>query len=280
MGMLFRGRMHRQMTEVMLREIVTGGQIYFSGHHPERQSSVMSDMASTECHALAAGFALGLITLATGARSSDLADIQLVESLSSCFDFDAARTIGCSPHGDGAAALGFHKCTNDSGLMTENERIGIAGSDHSQSTTLLTTKALVAPGAIMALGLAFLRTDSGLVSSRLAIPDSLELVTSARPFLLMLRTVARSLVTLESVRGTPQWVVSNLPMCLHGAFRNLPASQGGVAGALVKSPGLSALKEFLGLEDLQATVTALPARGRPATAPVLPRESVSLAMRA
>ncbi|VEL09338.1 unnamed protein product [Protopolystoma xenopodis] len=77
-----------------------------------------------------------------------------------------------------------------------------------------------APGAIIALGLAYLGTDHPGVSQCLMPPDSLRQFDSVRPDLLRLRAVAHGLVTWQTIRPTRAWLQARLPTCLTNGLLN------------------------------------------------------------
>ncbi|KAJ1921669.1 Anaphase-promoting complex subunit 1 [Mycoemilia scoparia] len=228
-GMLYRGSQHRQMAEVMLHEIVVGGGDYSQigpGNHLDKGGDIIDiGMASTECHSLASGFALGLIVLGRGTKATELADIHFIESLSSCFLIEGVGSI-THDSGGGPSRLGNKQDIQDQPkhLLFNDERLGIMGSDITHLTSQLTTRTFSAPGAIMALGLMYLRTNDQLAISRLSLPETIISLCSVRPFLIMLRTISKCLVELDTaVQPTYDWLYSNLPnsvieICTYGSL--------------------------------------------------------------
>ena len=91
---------------------------------------------------------------------------------------------------------------------------------------------VTAPGAILALGLHFLQTNSAAAAARLYLPDTHVLLDNVRPDLLLLRVVARGLILWDSLRPSIAWVEAQLPRVVLGSMRALklsaylPASSG------------------------------------------------------
>ena len=83
---------------------------------------------------------------------------------------------------------------------------------------------MTAPGAILALGLYFLQTNSTVAAARLQLPDTHVLLDTVRPDLLLLRVVARALILWDFVRPSTGWVESQLPSVIVNSMRALKAS--------------------------------------------------------
>ena len=73
---------------------------------------------------------------------------------------------------------------------------------------------VTAPGATLALGLMFMRTDDEGVAAHLTVPNTHFALEHARPDFILLRVVAHSLVMWNMIRPTMEWVQSNLPPLL------------------------------------------------------------------
>lgn len=68
-GLVYEGTGHRHMTEILLAEI---------GRPPGPE---MENSVDRESYALAAGLALGLVTLQKGGKQSDIADLNVPDTL-------------------------------------------------------------------------------------------------------------------------------------------------------------------------------------------------------
>ena len=76
---------------------------------------------------------------------------------------------------------------------------------------------LTAPGAIVALGLMYLKASDASVSAHLQVPSTHYGLDDARPDYVMLRVVARSLIMWDTVDSSASWVEGLLPPLLRGA---------------------------------------------------------------
>lgn len=70
---------------------------------------------------------------------------------------------------------------------------------------------VTAPGATLALGLIFLKSQNESVAALLALPDTRFALDRVRPELLLLRVVARSLILWDSVQPTAEWIEQLVP---------------------------------------------------------------------
>ncbi|MCO5580423.1 hypothetical protein L7F22_034289 [Adiantum nelumboides] len=70
---------------------------------------------------------------------------------------------------------------------------------------------VTAPGATLALGLMFLKTNCEEVAARLATPDTHFALEYVRPDFILIRVVARNLVLWDSVQATEDWIRGQVP---------------------------------------------------------------------
>ena len=70
---------------------------------------------------------------------------------------------------------------------------------------------VTAPGATIALGLMYLRTNDAAVARAFAVPDTHFALDYVKPDLILLRVLARGLVMWDEVAATRDWVESQLP---------------------------------------------------------------------
>ena len=174
-GLLYEQTGNRLMTEFLIAEI---------GRRPS--SDKIDDR---ESYSLSAGFSLGLVTLGYGAKSgglSGLSDLRLEDRLHRYIvgglDPDAARLNTVDPT----------KCSR----VKEGNYVNVN---------------VTAPGATVALGLIFLKSNNQSVAARLALPETHFLLDYVRPDLLLLRVIARNLVLWDDVQPTTDWLNSQLP---------------------------------------------------------------------
>ncbi|GMH15411.1 hypothetical protein Nepgr_017252 [Nepenthes gracilis] len=71
---------------------------------------------------------------------------------------------------------------------------------------------VTAPGAIIALALMFLKTESEVVVSRLPIPSTHFELQYVRPDFIMLRVIARNLIMWSRVNPSKEWIESQVPI--------------------------------------------------------------------
>lgn len=75
-----------------------------------------------------------------------------------------------------------------------------------------------AAGAIIALGLIYIKTGNTNIASKLQVPETQKLLDYIRPDLLLLRIVAKNLIMWNTIQNTKQWVESQIPGCLKKEF--------------------------------------------------------------
>jgi len=92
---------------------------------------------------------------------------------------------------------------------------------------------VTSPGATLALGFTFIKSNNESVATRLAIPDTHFLLDYVRPDLLMLRVIARSLVLWDAVEATEEWILDQVPPAIRFSYDRLAG--GGTAAAAVQA---------------------------------------------
>lgn len=175
-GLLYQGTCHRLMTEVLLTEI---------GRRPMSDSTL-----EREGYSLAAGLALGLVTLGKGGKSSGFEDLHIEDKLQRYIDggVDAMASSIQQPNNTA-------RCCR----IMESDMVNVD---------------VTAPGATLALGLMFMKRNNAAVAARLAIPDTHFLLEHVRPDFVLLRVLAHSLVMWDAVQPTEEWLKSQVPVFL------------------------------------------------------------------
>eukprot|EP00026_Physarum_polycephalum_P000617 Phypoly_transcript_00618.p1 GENE.Phypoly_transcript_00618~~Phypoly_transcript_00618.p1 ORF type:complete len:1448 (+),score=229.82 Phypoly_transcript_00618:543-4346(+) len=176
-GLLYMSTAHRKTTEVLLREI---------GRKPNDDKQFDHDG-----HSLAAGLALGLVTLGRGNAAVGLSDLKIGERLT-------AYMVGYEHESKHAS----HSSQSTNAASLKSSLI-LGGRTPSVEITSV--------GAQVALGLMFLKTNNQSIASRLEMPETHYLLKRVRPDLLMMRVVCKSLVLWDSVAATEEWVQSQVP---------------------------------------------------------------------
>jgi len=192
-GLLYCATAHRLMAEFLLGEIArrTNG----------------DRMCDREAYTLSAGLALGLVTLGKGAsvEAAGLGDLQIPQRL------HRALSGGCEYQNTGVISAFFRETRSKS----------MRGSRVREGEYINTD--VTAPGAILALCLYFLQTNSRAAAARLQLPDTSFLIDTVRPDLMLLRVVARALILWDFVRPSIEWVESQLPAALEDSTQALKA---------------------------------------------------------
>ncbi|CAK1542886.1 unnamed protein product [Leptosia nina] len=171
-GLLYQRSAHAHYAQVLLREI---------GKPPGPE---MENCVEREGYALAAGLALGCVCLRAG-------DQPHVANMA-----PALRTYMLG--GDRRGFNGSQKDKYKQGSFAVRE-----GSTVNLDVT--------APGATLALGLIYMKTNNPAVAEWLQPPTTAYMLDFVRPDLLMLRIIARGLVLWDSIEPTEEWVENQVP---------------------------------------------------------------------
>ncbi|KAJ2082738.1 Anaphase-promoting complex subunit 1 [Coemansia sp. RSA 988] len=205
-GLLFMRSQNRRMVEVILRELET---IKLSVRDTSSDRINVADPAesSAECYSLAAGFALGLVVLGGGTSSRTLADLRLLDALTEIINGSASGRHSRSR--DMAQTFDNGDLdSNDVRYSGQESALGMLGRMNISTNSSGSVSNL---GAIAALGLVFLGTNYNPAAERLALPETQRQLGSADPFVLLWKTLMRSLIMLDSIVPTADWVESRVP---------------------------------------------------------------------
>jgi anaphase-promoting complex subunit 1 len=198
-GLLFQRSSHRMMTEFLLNEI---------GKRPDSDMSAFD----REAYVLSCGLALGMVNLCLGEKTSDMdraggiADLRIEERLyryvvGGVDDDETRRT----------------RESNDrfslpsSALAGENEKCSVIFEGDSINTDV------TAPGAVLALGLMYMKTGNQTIASAIALPDTHFLLEFVRPDFLGHRVVSRALILWNDVEPTKKWIDAQIPSVVRNA---------------------------------------------------------------
>ncbi|KDN37923.1 hypothetical protein K437DRAFT_228915, partial [Tilletiaria anomala UBC 951] len=164
-GLIFLGSNQRSKVDTLIRDIVP----------PEPESrDIQADYR--EGHALAAGFAVGLIMLGRAQQ----------DSMESQADQDIVAKL-------------------------QQLMAGMGLDQNSTSMHRLHNMGVTSIPATIALALIFLRSNRQDIASRISIPQSAETVDTLRPDFLLVRALARSLIMWDAVQDSAEWICSQLP---------------------------------------------------------------------
>ncbi|KAG0261648.1 Anaphase-promoting complex subunit 1 [Mortierella polycephala] len=171
LGLIYMESSYRRMAEVMLREIASS-----SGDAVETVQGLQ------ECHSVAAGFALGFITLGHGDTSMGLNDMKIVDVL----------------------------VTYIPGSTDLNRGVNAAGVDQGWNRRDVGID-MTSAGATIAIGLMYLKTNNKSIAAKLGVPETQFLLDYVSPDSLILRVICRSIILWDSILPTEEWVVSQVP---------------------------------------------------------------------
>ncbi|KAI3425098.1 hypothetical protein D9Q98_008476 [Chlorella vulgaris] len=265
-GLLFQGTCHRVMAEVMLDEIGRRPGSAAKGAEEQQQQQQGSNSGTglhkgvtqdREGYALAAGLALGLITLGRGRAAVGLADLHLEDKLRYFMvGGSQSGTVGSqqglaaaggqvpSP-GDGVfgpGVIGFDPTLGEpevrhgplprstgSARVVNNVAQDLAAAQGSSQVVLegdLINLGVTSPAAALALGLMYLQTNDAAVAAAFQLPDTHFALDFVQPDHLTLRMLMRSLVMWDSIQPTEEWLLAQLPPLLKGPLFKLMACRG------------------------------------------------------
>ncbi|EFH47427.1 hypothetical protein ARALYDRAFT_487351 [Arabidopsis lyrata subsp. lyrata] len=180
-GMLFEGSAHLQTMQLLLGEI--------------GRRSAGDNVLEREGYAVSAGFSLGLVALGRGGDALGSMD-SLVNRLLQYLGAKEEKSI-LAP-------------------SLENHRSAAQTTDGSTSNVDIT-----APGAIIALTLMYLKTESEVIFSKLSIPQTHYDLECIRPDFIMLRVIARNLIMWSRICPTCDWIQSQVPEVVRNGISHL-----------------------------------------------------------
>ncbi|CAG9815252.1 unnamed protein product, partial [Phaedon cochleariae] len=174
-GLVYEGAAHRRTAEVLLAEI---------GRPPGPE---MENSVDRESYSLAAGLALGLVTLKHGGHPAGLSDLNVPDTLHYYMVGGNKRPLTGSQK---------DKYKTPSFQIREGSSVNLD---------------VTAPGATLALGLMYLGTANKAVADWMAPPATQYLLDFVRPDFLLLRVLSRSLILWNEIDPSKEWVESQVP---------------------------------------------------------------------
>ncbi|KAG8390120.1 hypothetical protein BUALT_Bualt01G0050500 [Buddleja alternifolia] len=185
-GLLYEGSAHPQTMQILLSEI--------------GRRSGGDNVLEREGYAVSAGFSLGLVALGRGEDAIGSIDT-LLDRL---FQYIGGKE-----------------------LHNDRPHLFIPSADeHNRSAGQIIDGNLVnidvtAPGAIVALSLMFLKTESELIVSRLSIPQTQFELQYVRPDFILLRVIARNLILWSRIRPSEDWIDSQIPEVVKNGVKGI-----------------------------------------------------------
>ncbi|CAK9172113.1 unnamed protein product [Ilex paraguariensis] len=204
-GLLYEGSAHPQTMQILMGEI--------------GRRSGGDNVLEREGYAVSAGFSLGLVAL--GMVSDKLTVLYMIE-------------------GRGEDALGFLDTLVDrlfqyiGGKELKNERsqlLAPSADEHNRSAGQTMDGSPVnvdvtAPGAIIAVALMYLKTESEVILSRLSTPCTHFDLQNVRPDFIMLRVIARNLIMWSRVHPSEDWIQFQIPEIIQNCVTSLGDEMG------------------------------------------------------
>ncbi|KAL3278076.1 hypothetical protein HHI36_013420 [Cryptolaemus montrouzieri] len=173
-GLLYQGTAHSHMTEVLLSEI---------GRPPGPE---MENSSDRESYSLAAGLALGLVTLQRGGKAG-LADLNVSDTLHYYMTGGTKRPLAGS----------------------QRDKYKVPSFQIREGTCV--NLDVTAPGATLALGLMYLGTKNKTIADWMSPPETQYLLDFIRPDFLMLRIISKSLILWDDIEPTKNWIEQQVP---------------------------------------------------------------------
>ncbi|KAK8334553.1 hypothetical protein V6Z11_A10G285900 [Gossypium hirsutum] len=185
-GLLFEGSAHPQTMQTLLGEI--------------GRRSGGDNVLEREGYAVSAGFSLGLVALGRGEEALGFMDT-LVDRL---FHYIGGKEIRNERSLLLAASVDEHNRVT--GQMMDGTTVNVD---------------VTAPGAMIALALMFLKSESEVIVSRLTIPQTHFDLQYVRPDFIMLRVIARNLIMWGRIHPSKDWIQSQIPEIIKSGVKGL-----------------------------------------------------------
>ncbi|OWM69945.1 hypothetical protein CDL15_Pgr025794 [Punica granatum] len=164
------------------------------------RGSAGDNVHEREAYAVSSGFSLGLVALGRG--------LEMLGSLDSLLDRLFYYIGGKEAHNERSYS---------SALSNDEHNRGVGQMMDVAAVNVHVT----APGAIVALALMYLKTESETISSRLSIPHTSYDLQHVRPDFMMLRVIARNLIMWSRVYPSKEWVQSQIPEIVKNGVKSL-----------------------------------------------------------
>ncbi|KAJ6350382.1 hypothetical protein OIU78_006531 [Salix suchowensis] len=196
-------------TLVQSAALVSAGLLYEGSVHPPTMQILLGEIGrrsggdnvlEREGYAVSAGFSLGLVALGRGEDALGFLN-SLVDRL---FQYIGGKEM----HNERPLFLtpSMDEQNHGAGQMMDGAAVNVD---------------VTAPGAIIALALMFLKTESEAVVSRLSIPQTHFDLQYVRPDFIMLRVIARNLIMWSRVHPSNDWIQSQIPNIVKSGVNDL-----------------------------------------------------------
>ncbi|KZV34947.1 anaphase-promoting complex subunit 1 [Dorcoceras hygrometricum] len=185
-GLLYEGSSHPQTMQILLSEI--------------GRRSGGDNVLEREGYAVSAGFSLGIVALGRGDDAIGSIDT-LVDRL---FQYIGGKEL----YNDRLRLFTSlaDEYSRNAGQVTDGNQVNID---------------VTAPGAIIALGLMYLKTESEVIVTRLSIPQTHFDLLYVRPDFILLRVIARNMIMWSRVHPSEDWIDSLVPEVVKSGIKCL-----------------------------------------------------------
>ncbi|XP_039838827.1 anaphase-promoting complex subunit 1-like isoform X7 [Panicum virgatum] len=184
-GLLYESSAHALTMKILLGEI--------------GRRSGGDNVLEREGYAVAAGSALGFVALGHGSDAFGFMDT----FLDRLFEYIGSKEVYHEKHLNATTA---DDQSGNTGQMMDGAQINVD---------------VTAPGAIIALALIFLKTESEEIAARLGIPNTFFDLQYVRPDFVMLRIIARNLILWSRIQPTKGWIDSQIPETVKTGVSNM-----------------------------------------------------------
>lgn len=185
-GLLYKCSGNRQVTEMLIVQL---GRKALTNKDIEREGL-----------SLAAGLALGMVNLSSGAITPGLEDLRIDERLIRLFE--------------GGKRMQPPKILQTGYLMGESIKCSVTQEGENFVTSI------TAPGALIAYALIHLRSNNELAAEKIEIPNTFYGLEWARPEHLLIKILCRNLILMDQVLGTKDWLYAQIPALIQFCFNN------------------------------------------------------------
>ena len=153
-----------------------------------------------EVYALSAGIGLGLVNLASDGKAHGLADLELDERLIRLIEGGKTLQMPSS-----ILSSTFHQDSNKCSSVMESDIVNVH---------------ITAPPAIIALALIHLKSNNIDIANRIEIPNTFYKLEYLKPFLLLLKILAKNLIMWDRIECTQKWLYDQIPEIISSIFQN------------------------------------------------------------
>lgn len=209
-GLLYQGTCEQLIVEGLLAEMY-------------RRPSPGDIVDDREALSLGAGFALGITCLGVADSRPALSQIGLLDALCLYANGGVDRASQRSANEARNGVADGHITSKVGGAGTNQQHTSSAESETSRvRETAGINMDVTAPGALIALGLVYLRSNAAGVADRIPLPNTSYMLDRCRPDHVFLRSLARHLIMWDSIEADKDWLLRSLPELLRPPVHSEP----------------------------------------------------------